>query len=399
MTDALCGPSNALSSFQKHTQADRTLQQDRLVGSRHSPAQGFRSFDPRVGSLDAEFDAFENAPTNPFQLEQPVWHQRGPASPAQSTSNWATDFQNLWISNSPIPAHQFRSEAPLVKTAPGGWQQEFLRQRQNGSSLGKQKQPEAAPQSFMQPASASQMPQLGFLDKQNTAQHAGLAEPQFTDAEFEQAFQDVFDHIQVTEAQVATHGEEAMEEPVFSEQEAVPIHEPSATKIGSDAIQYTETNDRSVDQASRDASDLARVAGELVHNVSHETNDKFKNSQFLDLMRRIRDREVEVRNNDFEATTNLESTRPQEQQPLPPEQQTSFQFPNMNEVYRFDESLDPTVDDEFQFNPPRTQMSDLHPGGPLYPEQSPPQPRHAQMSGAVDSSATADDPTSRYAQA
>jgi hypothetical protein len=38
MADALCGPSNALQSLQKHSSVDRTLQQDRLVG-RHSPAQ------------------------------------------------------------------------------------------------------------------------------------------------------------------------------------------------------------------------------------------------------------------------------------------------------------------------------------------------------------------------
>lgn len=38
MADALCGPSNALQNFQKHTSVDRTLQQDRLIG-RHSPAQ------------------------------------------------------------------------------------------------------------------------------------------------------------------------------------------------------------------------------------------------------------------------------------------------------------------------------------------------------------------------
>lgn len=31
MADALCGPSNALQSFQKHTAVDRTLQQDRLA--------------------------------------------------------------------------------------------------------------------------------------------------------------------------------------------------------------------------------------------------------------------------------------------------------------------------------------------------------------------------------
>jgi len=38
MADALCGPSNALQNFQKHTAVDRTLQQDRLV-SRQSPTQ------------------------------------------------------------------------------------------------------------------------------------------------------------------------------------------------------------------------------------------------------------------------------------------------------------------------------------------------------------------------
>ena len=38
MGDALCGPSNALQNFQKHTSVDRTLQQDRLT-SRQSPGQ------------------------------------------------------------------------------------------------------------------------------------------------------------------------------------------------------------------------------------------------------------------------------------------------------------------------------------------------------------------------
>lgn len=38
MGDALCGPSNALQNFQKHTSVDRTLQQDRLT-SRQSPVQ------------------------------------------------------------------------------------------------------------------------------------------------------------------------------------------------------------------------------------------------------------------------------------------------------------------------------------------------------------------------
>jgi hypothetical protein len=41
MADALCGPSNALQNFQKHTAIDRTLQQDRLV-NHHPSAQPVR---------------------------------------------------------------------------------------------------------------------------------------------------------------------------------------------------------------------------------------------------------------------------------------------------------------------------------------------------------------------
>ena len=39
MADALCGPSNPLQSFKNHSQVDRSLQQDRLTGARHPPAQ------------------------------------------------------------------------------------------------------------------------------------------------------------------------------------------------------------------------------------------------------------------------------------------------------------------------------------------------------------------------
>jgi len=405
MADALCGPSNALQSFQKHTSVDRTLQQDRLTGPRHSPAQGFRSFDPRSGSLDAEFHAFENAPTNPFQLEQPAWqHNAPPAFQTQPGSGWANDFQSLRISNSPVPAHQFRTEVPSVKTAPGGWQQEFMRQRQNMTPIAQQKQPEAASQfsnqSFVPSMAGSSYMQQhsGMYSQQNPVQQANVSEPQFSEAEFEQAFQDAYQHIQASDVQPMQA--DPMEEAIVSPQEDLTIHEPSQSKIGSDAIEYTETKERTPDQDTRDASDLARVAGELVQNVSHETNEKFRNSQFLDLMRRIRDREVEVRNNDFESTQEAQSSSPPQPEQLRPHDPNTFQFPNMDEVYYPDANMDMNIDENFHYNErPQTQISDLHPGGPFYPEQSPPQPSYAHMSGAVDSSLSADDTSNRYATA
>lgn len=52
MSDALCGPSNALQNFQKHASVDRTLQQDRLV-SRQSHSQV--SFKPYSTSMRIPF--------------------------------------------------------------------------------------------------------------------------------------------------------------------------------------------------------------------------------------------------------------------------------------------------------------------------------------------------------
>jgi len=410
MADALCGPSNALQSFQKHTQADRTLQQDRFAGPRHSPAQGFRTFDPRAGSLDAEFHAFENAPTNPFQLEQPAWrHEIPPQQLAPSTSSWASDFQSLRISNGPIPTNQFRTEAPLVRTAPGGWQQDFMRQMESPSLLGKQKQPEISSfvsnqQSFAPfaaaPAYMSQ--QNGAFLQDATSQQFNASESRYHEADFDKAFQTAFEQMNSLETQHELV-DQMMEEGHDAPMEEAWVQEPSHIKIGSDAIEYTEAQDRAADQDSQDAHALARVAGELVRNVDHETNEKFRNSQFLDLMRRIRDREVEVRNNDLESTQS--QIAPVENQPqqsdLRPHDPNTFQFPNMDEVYRPDPTIDTTFDDNFTYQPggPRTQISDLHPGGPYYPGHASGQSRYAQMSGAVDTSNVADDTTTRYATA
>ncbi|KAK5090677.1 hypothetical protein LTR05_000852 [Lithohypha guttulata] len=404
MTEALCGPSNALSSFQKHTQVDRTLQQDRLRGPSHSPAQGFRSFDPRAGSLDAEFAAFENAPTNPFQLEQPQWqHNTAQQFSAQPASNWASDFQNLRISNLPIPVSQFRTEAPLMRTTPGGWQQEFMRQRPGLSSVAQQKQSEITSQTPDQSylpflGGSTYMPHQSLQNKQSAFSGVQAQDPQFNEEDFEKAFQDAFQEMRDSEVQSTIAETQATtDESLLDNEDTLDsvIHEPSVAKIGSDAIQYTATENRTQDQDSRDASDLARVAGQLVQNISHETDEKFRNSQFLDLMRRIRDREVEVRNNNFEPAQDAYSTSKTEAPQLQPEDQHSFQFPNMNNVYHPDETIDMTVDDNFTYQP-HNQISDLHPGGPFYPEQSP-NPRYAQMmSGAVDSSLSTDDAGTDY---
>ena len=81
--------------------------------------------------------------------------------------------------------------------------------------------------------------------------------------------------------------------------------------IGSDLIPYNDRQlPRTSEQNSRDADELARTADQLLNSMSHETSSKFEQSQFLGLMRRIRDREVEVQGQEFRETKrNAETTR------------------------------------------------------------------------------------------
>lgn len=80
------------------------------------------------------------------------------------------------------------------------------------------------------------------------------------------------------------------------------VPSPMQIRIGSDAIPYQEQKTRTPDQDSRDADELARTAGQLLTSVQHDTSDKFQNSQFLALMRKIRDGEVKVQGEEFKET-------------------------------------------------------------------------------------------------
>ena len=72
-----------------------------------------------------------------------------------------------------------------------------------------------------------------------------------------------------------------------------PSHK-SPYRIGSDRIM-----DES-EQGNRDESDeLAKTAGILLENVKGDSSKKFSESNFLSLMRQLRDREVKIENERF----------------------------------------------------------------------------------------------------
>ena len=244
---------------------------------------------------------------------------------------------------------------------------------------------------------------------------------QMSDVDFDAAFSEALAHAQEMD-QERTPQIEAQLQP--DAMDLGQLDQPESIRIGSDALNYVEKSDRTAEQDTRDADELARTAGQLLNSVSQDTSEKFQNSQFLQLMRRIRDREVEVQDNDLREkssgmpTSELVSERPQPLEPSEETRQTHtatnhFEFPDMDTVYEPTNS-DATwsdIEDPVLYGPqsfqradgtvrqvqspyttygfdddqyPHSQIEALHPGGKYYPDQSPRLPRtDMEMSGAV----------------
>lgn len=77
-------------------------------------------------------------------------------------------------------------------------------------------------------------------------------------------------------------------------------------RLGADLIHDPRQNDQS--QAQDDPDALARTAGQLLDSVKDNRSDKFQNSQFLELMRQLRDREVKVEGDKIVGTAQQSSS-------------------------------------------------------------------------------------------
>ncbi|KAL3456803.1 hypothetical protein BJX64DRAFT_269985 [Aspergillus heterothallicus] len=311
MSDALCGPSNALQNFQKHTSVDRTLQQDRLV-SRQSPSQGFRSQNPSEGVLDPEFAAFES---NSF-LSAPipdVQHASNFVGPAPhiamphlaETPSWAADFQSLRISGpaKPIMHHPGPAAAHISVGSQQGWHNEFLRHQQHT--------PEQQNQSFTPRFQSSFAPGYSMHSSSMSTQalpqqtHQISTTDAFDDSAFEAAFEQAKADMasQLENSALETQSSDLdnkVDDKNLTEEVNSPQTVSDPVRIGSDIIpQSTEEDPQAM---ANDADELARTAGQLLNSVSHDTSQKFRESNFLALMRRIRDREVQVEGDEFRET-------------------------------------------------------------------------------------------------
>ncbi|KAL4896306.1 hypothetical protein BDV59DRAFT_172593 [Aspergillus ambiguus] len=309
MSDALCGPSNALQNFQKHASVDRTLQQDRII-SRQSPSQGFRSQNPHEGALDPEFAAFESgipgAPLPDLHHATPFAAQGSQfmPNPAENQS-WAADFERMQISGPSHAIHQQPglsiSPAPMV--ARQGWQNEFMnQQQQHRPPQVQQHHHQSYTPGFQSTFAPSYPMHAAPMNAFPTAQEGIANQHPQTEAFDESAFEAAFEQARadMASAEATQNVEETTAEAMHLE--TAPTSEPQETvRIGSDTI--PQSNKEDPQSQLNDADELARTAGQLLDSVSHDQSQKFRESNFLALMRRIRDREVHVEGDEFRETS------------------------------------------------------------------------------------------------
>ncbi|TGO20336.1 hypothetical protein BPAE_0309g00020 [Botrytis paeoniae] len=322
MADNLCGPSNALQNFQKHSNVDRTLQQDRLVG-RAPSSQGFRaSPGPNAGQLDAEFAAFQAGhqslgPSPSAQNFSPHHFQTPPPQSFQNFAlqhsagqGWASDFQNMNISG---PQAQFQQQGVNQTIQPqmgAGWHQEFAQSHGAPGMIAQGNQPMMAMnRPSMMNAGYNSMPRVLMQQNQLASTSQSLAENNevFDEAAFARAFEQAAN----AESERAQQQELDSQAASVQHEETHALDQLHVTKeaeleldraekqllgqslLGADTIQDPATATSEQNTHAPDA--LSRTAGELLSSVSNNQSEKFQNSQFLQLMRQFRDKEVTVK--------------------------------------------------------------------------------------------------------
>ncbi|KAK3984609.1 putative PEX20 peroxisomal biogenesis factor 20 [Cladorrhinum sp. PSN332] len=317
MADSMCGPSNGAKNLLAHTDRDRSHHQDRLVQAPQPGPSSFRSVHHSQPNANSAFEAFQggghpalHAPIEPLHMSvtQPMgprvaapYHGfhgpvTGPAiaaarldSPAtgnmgihqgqNQNQNWVSEFSSMHINNTPthsVPV--VASHAPAMQ----GMHQPTL-------TMGYRPMAPPMSQAWIDSAPTIAAP---------IAQHSAVV-PAET-AETKSAFDDLFGQYDAANQQ-----EHAHQTADFEAEQAkwMDEHGPSADAAraaNQAAIQEMEAIAEQQDAQKRKMDDdLARAAGDILYAVEGNASTKFQQSNFLNLMRRIANREVVVEEKSF----------------------------------------------------------------------------------------------------
>ncbi|KAH3681572.1 hypothetical protein WICPIJ_007446 [Wickerhamomyces pijperi] len=255
-----CGPINPLQQISKHSQQDRSLQQDRVGSSQHQQGQQtqIRSLQ-HSQQLDNEFTQRQQAHAQ-FQpgLMKQSFQQPPPRSLAfqqQNQGSWANDFAQLSLSGQPQHQHQQQGQAQ--------WNQQFLHSQNLQQAHVNQTQHQSSNlhQFHNRQMPMMNTPQVLFnqtttsLHSHRPTEHAEVYHNDKIHNHLEEEFQRI-------EASLANP---VQTQPKEQEQPIVDINTPN--------LQFQQT-----------AQDISKAMSSA---KGPSTSAKFKNSQFLNLMMNI----------------------------------------------------------------------------------------------------------------
>jgi len=266
MSAALCGPTDALSSLQKHTTTDRSHQQDHFRSAPVRSSQGFRSGPVQSsGLIDNEFEHFADRTQPVYQPPQVAAGLNIDQPPI-----WANDFQRL--NTSPAPHFEFAHASQEVVKSPA-WLSEYGQQRRDAEVM--QAQHVASHSSFAMPV-GNPMGYSRYTQQLDYSTSPPVQQPefQFDESAFEKAFQDAARELEFSQLKLEENLHGSLEQTV------------SASAAAEKATEK--------EPLAREPDDLALTAGKLLDSVQNNSSRKFQNSNFLALMRKLRDHEAVV---------------------------------------------------------------------------------------------------------
>lgn len=130
-----------------------------------------------------------------------------------------------------------------------------------------------------------------------------VSEGQYSEAEFERMFEEAatkidqeFSEIEASKSsQAAQASTETVAEQTMRDHHAEMIEQTIDRHTTMNiAEQLPVEEQKAVEHEGENADDLARTAGQLLDTLSHNQTEKFQQSNFLALMRKLRDHEVKV---------------------------------------------------------------------------------------------------------
>ncbi|KAI0811766.1 hypothetical protein GGR55DRAFT_677992 [Xylaria sp. FL0064] len=318
MADSSCGPSNAFKGLARRIEQDRSHQQDRVTPGPQHPVQGFRSGPLNTGLPD-QFGAFQqqNATLpqhpsiglNPYEAtpylpshsgQTPVgaaFFSRQPAQqrPAFATTtgdSWVTDFERMAFDAHVRPHHAQTIHGPAM-----GHPGVANPMHSNIVTPALRHQPPLQP---FQPPPIGLHPisqQVGMFQSNNNIPAPSLSDAVALslDAQKElldQEFEDAMDQWMLQNgpgAETSDHNE---------------LNAQESERLDGNSTAPAESTDNNASEkdTAENRDELARAAQQLVNSLADNNSEKFKNSDFLALMRRIASQELTVQGNDLVET-------------------------------------------------------------------------------------------------